>query len=79
MTGLKTLAAVGAASAIGYTALHLSGIYNRIESFYKLTVHSLIDRHYKWFSADIFNYTGQNLSAKSLRIVVKYLDKTITR
>lgn len=78
MTGLKTLAAVGAASALSYAALRLSRIYNGIESFFKLpTVHGLIDRRYirVIIPADIFNYTGQNLSAKSLHIVVKYIDK----
>ncbi len=78
MTGLKTLAAVGAVSAIGYTALRLSRVYNRIESFFKFpTVHGFIDRRYirVILPSDIYNYSGQNLSAKSLHIVVKYIDK----
>lgn len=78
MTGLQKLAAVGAVSALSYAALRLSRIYNGIESFFKLpTVHGLIDRRYirVIIPADIYNYTGQNLSAKSLHIVVKYLDK----
>lgn len=77
MTGLKTIAAVGAVSAIGYTALRLSRIKSGIETSFALPqIFGLVRSRYIRIiiPTDIYNYSNEQFIARRFHIVVKYTD-----
>ncbi|KAB2915141.1 MAG: hypothetical protein F9K23_11645 [Bacteroidetes bacterium] len=77
MTGLMKLAAVGAVSAIGYTALRLSRVYNNLNTTFGIPhVYGILRTRFIGVTipAIIYNYSGQLLNLKRLRIEVSYKD-----